>query len=198
MQELQIDSWAGKFCPQVVARPHDADKPLGCRVNPSELMEGHSDELVSLARQRGNRDRMFWLPDPNSEDLCDSGDFPGVRVNVRIRGGCYTSLVPVNKATMKNWLKTTFVRHRNTDTEPPGPWVMTEHMDNVRRGAPNDYSWVDQITFSYPPSNAGGAKVLQVLQRVLVDFVLGHPQHHQSRLGCASDLKRFCCQKGHF
>ena len=117
--------------------------------------------------------------DSNSEDLCGSGDYRGVGITIKIRGGSINSFVPVNKSTMKHWLKTTFVRRR----KPPGPWIMTERTDSVERRTQNDYSWVDQITCSYLPSNAGGAKVLQTsdaAESVGRLCVIGHPQHHQT------------------
>ena len=149
----QSGLWSNKHYSQVAVRVYDS--------NPTELTSAHLDELVALARRHKNRDRTLWIADDESPSLCDGEDHQGVRVNIRIKGGCHTTYVPFNSRTMSGWLKTTFVRERNSDTEPPGPWYLAEHMFKIDRRKNLDNSWSDMITFAYPGSNAGGEKVLR-------------------------------------
>ena len=73
---------------------------LGCRANPTELTSAHLDELVALARRHKNRDRVLWFADDESSSLCDGQEHQGVRVNIRIKGGCQTTHVPFNSHAM--------------------------------------------------------------------------------------------------
>ena len=74
-----------------IAVVHDASASLGM-ANPTELTSAHLDELVALARRHKNRGRIFWIADHESPSLRDGEDHQGVRVNIRIKGGCHTTL----------------------------------------------------------------------------------------------------------
>ena len=141
----QSGLWAGKNYPQVAVRVHYASASFG--------RSAHLDELVALARRHKNHDRIFWVADEESPSLCDGEDHQGVRVNIRIKGGCHTTYVSYNnRRTMSGWLKTTLIRDRNTDAEPPGSWCLVEHMLKIDHRKNIDNSWSDMITFAYPPS----------------------------------------------
>ena len=111
-ESIKSGLWSKKHYSQVAVQVNDASASLGCTANPTELTSAHLDELVALARRHKNRDRTLWIADDESLSLCDGEDHQGVRVNIRVKGGCHTTYVPFNSHAMSGWLKTTFVRSK--------------------------------------------------------------------------------------
>ena len=122
--------------------------PFGHRANLTQVSSAHLDELAALARRCNNRDRIYWLPDENEPELCDGEEFAGVRIKIRIRGQVEASFVAHHRKSMAGWLNTT-----RADTDPSGPWMMLmEHHVSADQKTMYSNSWVDQVTFTYPPS----------------------------------------------
>ena len=103
--------------------------------------------LAGAARDWSNRDRTLWLV--NRDLPPKDQQWHGIRVDIKIRGGVYTSAV--SKAgwmTRWGWIKSVYVRKR----EPGAVWERIQNGAPVGDMANVSEPWSDVISFTHRAS----------------------------------------------